>query len=60
MARFKCNYTSGREDQRSQDSTRLFEEGGESLPVLYVMGLKDDVINGPVTMEFVKFKFKNV
>ncbi|KDQ09597.1 hypothetical protein BOTBODRAFT_116879 [Botryobasidium botryosum FD-172 SS1] len=43
---------------RTQDTTRLFAEGGPSLPVLYVAGLRDALLNDTALVELLRPKFK--
>jgi len=45
---------------RVQDPTRLYNEGGPSLPLLYVAALKDKSINGTAMAEFLRPKFKKL
>jgi len=43
---------------RTQDPTRFFNEGGPSLPVLFVEGAKDRVGNDTASIEFLRPHFK--
>jgi len=46
--------------RREQDTTRLFDEGGPSLPVLYVEASKDTILNNAAVVELFKDKFKKL
>jgi len=45
---------------RKQDPTRLFNEGGPSLPVLYVAGSKDALLDNAGVVELFRPKFKKL
>jgi len=45
---------------REQDTTRLFDEGGPSLPVLYVEGSKDAILDNAGVVELFRPRFKKL